>query len=115
MGFWLGEITGFLQWADENGLEVSIKPAGVASAAKHMFNMGHEEQSAAWAIHHAAGSFWLCRMGDWTEHDLEGSNGAIASADDATARIIVATEARPHGRRETALKHRINTGHALGT
>ncbi len=114
MHFRLGEIARFQQWAEKNGLEVSIKAAGAANPAKDLIIMGYEEGIATWAIHRAAGSLWLCHMGNRTEQGLEGSNGAVVSAENALARIIVDIEGSRHDARKTDSRHRTNTGHARG-
>ncbi len=79
-------------WADENTLEVSIKPASV-SQSQGMIFVGYGEGVVHWTIYRAEGQLWLCCIGDRTEQGREGSKVAVASVEDALARIIVDTHA----------------------
>lgn len=90
--FRIGERAGLMAWADENGLEVSITPAG-ANHAEGMIFVGYGEGVAHWTIYRADGHLWLCRLEDGTEQGREGSKAVVTSVEDALARIIVDTEA----------------------
>ena len=79
-------------WADEHTLEASIKPAG-ADQAEGMIFVGYGEGVVHWTIYRAEGHLWLCCIGDRTEQGREGSKVAVASVEDALARIIVDTKA----------------------
>jgi len=91
-GFRVGERAHLVAWADENGLEVSIKPAG-ADHAEGMIFVGYGEGLAHWTIYRADGQLWLCSVGDRTEEGREGWKVAVSSVEDALARIIVDTAA----------------------
>jgi len=92
MDFRADERACLVAWADENGLEVSIKPTD-ADHAEGMIFVGYGEGVTHWTIYRADGSLWLCRIEDRTEQGREGSKVAVASVADALARIIVDTEA----------------------
>ena len=79
-------------WADENALEVSIKPAST-SQAEGMIFVGYGEGVVHWTIYRAEGHLWLCCIGDRTELGREGSKVAVGSVEEALARIIVDTKA----------------------
>jgi len=79
-------------WADENSLEVSIKPAG-AGQAEGMIFVGYGEGVVHWTIYRADGHLWLCCIEDRTEQGREGSKAAVGSVEDALARIMTDTEA----------------------
>ncbi len=89
--FRIGERAGLMAWADENGLEVSITPAG-PDHAEGMIFVGYGEGVAHWTIYRADGHLWLCRLEDRTEDGREGSKTVVTSVEDALARIIVDTE-----------------------
>ncbi len=91
-GFRAGERAHLVAWADENGLEVSIEPIGADHAGGMIF-VGYGEGMAHWTIYRADGQLWLCCIGDRTEQGREGWKVAVASVDDALARIIADTEA----------------------
>ncbi len=91
-GFRTGERAQLVAWADENGLEVSIKPAG-ADHAEGMIFVGYGEGMAHWTIYRADGQLWLCSIEDRTEQGCEGSKVAVSSVEDALARIIADTTA----------------------
>lgn len=91
-GFRAGERAHLVAWADENGLEVSIQPAG-AGQVEGMIFVGYGEGVAHWTIYRADGQLWLCCIGDRTEQGREGWKVAVASVDDALARIIADTAA----------------------
>ena len=91
-GFRAGERTRLVAWADENGLEVSIKPAG-ADYAEGMVFVGYGEGVAHWTIYRADGQLWLCHIEDQTEQGREGWKVAVASVEDALARIVADTKA----------------------
>ena len=78
-------------WADENGLEVSIKPAG-AGQSEGMIFVGYGEGVVHWTIYRADGQLWLCRIEDRTERGREGSKVAVASVENALAKIMIDTE-----------------------
>jgi len=90
--FRAGERARLVAWGDESGLEVSITPAG-AGHAEGMIFVGYGEGIASWTIYRADGQLWLCHVEDRTEQDREGSRVAVASVEDALARIIIDTEA----------------------
>jgi hypothetical protein len=90
--FRAGERDRLVEWADENGLEVSIKPAG-AHQAEGMIFVGYGEGVAHWTIYRAEGGLWLCCIGDQTEQGREGWKVAVASVEDALARIVADTKA----------------------
>ena len=48
---------------------------------------------AHWTIYRAEGHLWLCCIGDRTEQGREGSKVAVASVEEALARIMIDTEA----------------------
>ena len=79
-------------WGDENGLEVSIKPAGAAYAAEMAF-VGYGEAIAPWTIYRADGHLWLCHVEARAGQGCEGSRMAVESIEDALDRIIIDTEA----------------------
>ena len=79
-------------WADKNGLEVSIQPAGGDYPSGLIF-VGYGEGVAHWTIFRADGHLWLCSVGDRTEQGREGAKVAVGSFEDALARIMVDTEA----------------------
>ena len=79
-------------WADVNGLEVSIKPAG-ADYAEEMAFVGYGEGIASWAIYRADGYHWLCHVEDRAGQDCEGSKVAVESVEEALAMITIDTEA----------------------
>ncbi len=79
-------------WADKNGLEASIKPAG-ADYPDGMIFVGYGEGIAHWVIYRADGHLWLGRIEDGTEQGREGSKIAVESVDDALMRILLDTEA----------------------
>lgn len=79
-------------WADEHGLEASIKPAG-ADYPDGMIFVGYGEGIAHWVIYRAEGHLWLGRIEDRTERGREGSKIPVESVDDALARILLDTEA----------------------
>ena len=91
-GFRAGERARLVAWADETGLEVSIKPPS-ADHAEGMIFVGYGEGVAHWTIYRADGQLWLCCIGDRTEQGREGWKVAVASVEDALARIIVDTKA----------------------
>ena len=92
MDFRADERRRVVAWADENGLEVSIRPAG-AGQAEGMIFVGYGEGVVHWTIYRADGHLWLCRIEDRTEQGREGSKMMVESIEDALARIIVDTEA----------------------
>lgn len=92
MDFRADERRRLVAWADENALEVSIKPAS-ASQAEGMIFVGYGESVVHWTIYRAEGHLWLCRIEDRTEQGREGSKVAVGSVEDALARIMVDTEA----------------------
>jgi len=92
MDFRADERRRLVAWADENVLEVSIKPAGTAQAEGMIF-VGYGEGVVHWTIYRADGHLWLCRIEDRTEQGREGSKVAVGSVEDALARIMVDTEA----------------------
>ena len=89
--FRIGERAGLMAWADENGLEVSITPAGTGQAEGMIF-VGYGEGVAHWTIYRADGHLWLCRLEDGFEGSREGSKMVVTSVEDAQARIILDTE-----------------------
>ncbi len=91
MDFRADERARLVAWADEHGLEVSIRPAS-AGHAEGMIFVGYGEGVAHWTIYRADGRLWLCRIEDRTEQGREGSKVAVTSIEDALARIIVDTE-----------------------
>ena len=91
-GFRAGERTRLVEWADETGLEVSIKPPG-ADGSGGMIFVGYGEGVAHWTIYRADGQLWLCSVGDRTDQGREGSKTAVPSLEDALARIIADTRA----------------------
>lgn len=50
-------------WADVNGLEVSIKPAGAGQAKETAF-VGYGQGIASWVIYRADGYLWPCHVED---------------------------------------------------
>lgn len=76
---------------EENGLEVSIEPAG-ADLAGEMIFVGYGEGVASWIVHRADGILWLCRIEDRAGQVCEGSKVAVESVEEALASIIVDTE-----------------------
>ena len=90
-GFRAGERTRLVAWADENGLEVSIKPPD-ANHAEGMIFVGYGEGMAHWTIYRAHGKLWLCCVGDQTKRGREGWKAAISSVEDALARIVADTK-----------------------
>jgi hypothetical protein len=92
MDFRADERACLVAWADENGLEVSITPAG-ANHAEGMIFVGYGEGVAHWTIYRADGHLWLCSVGDRTEQGREGATVTVESFEDALARIIIDTEA----------------------
>ena len=94
-GFRAGERARLVAWADENGLEVSIKPPG-AEHAEGMIFVGYGEGVAHWTIFRADRHLWFCSIGDQTEQGREGSKAAVSSSEDALARIIADARA-DHG------------------
>ncbi len=90
--FMANERTHIIAWADENGLEVSIKPAG-ADHAEEMAFVGYGEGIASWIIYRADGHLWLCHVEDRAGQGCEGSKMAVESVEDALNRIIIDTEA----------------------
>lgn len=90
--FRAGERARLVAWGDESGLEVSITPAS-AGHGEGMIFVGYGEGIASWTIYRADGQLWLCYVEDRTEQDREGSKVAVASVEDALARIIIDTEA----------------------
>ena len=91
-GFRAGERTRLAAWADETGLEVSIKPTG-ADKAEGMIFVGYGDGVAHWTLYRADGQLWLCCVGDQTAQGREGWKVAVASVEDALARIIADTKA----------------------
>jgi len=89
-GFRIGERAHLVAWADENGLKVSIKPAG-ADHAEGMIFVGYGEGMAHWTIYRADGQLWFCSIEERTEQGREGSKVAVSSVEDALARIIADT------------------------
>ena len=79
-------------WADNNGLEASIQPAGGGHPNGLIF-VGYGEGVAHWTIFRADGRLWLCSVGDRTEQGREGWKVPVDSLEDALERIIVDTEA----------------------
>ncbi len=92
MDFRADERRRLVAWADEHGLEVSIKPAG-AGQAEGMIFVGYGEGVVHWTIYRADGHLWLCRIEDRTEQGREGSKVAVGSVEEAMTRIMVDTEA----------------------
>ncbi len=92
MDFRADERRRLVAWADENVLEVSIKPAGTGQAEGMIF-VGYGEGVVHWTIYRADGHLWLCRIEDRNEQGREGSKVAVGSVEDALARIMVDTEA----------------------
>jgi hypothetical protein len=90
--FMADERTYLAAWADVNGLEVAIKPAG-AGQAKEMAFVGYGEGIASWAIYRADGYLWLCRVEDRAGQDCEGLKVAVESVEEALAMITIDTEA----------------------
>ena len=91
-GFRADERASIVAWADENGLEVSIKPPCVDNAEGMIF-VGYGDGIASWTIYRADGRLWLCRIEERTGQGCEGSKMVVASVEDALAQIIVDTEA----------------------
>jgi len=91
-GFRAGERNRLVAWADEKGLEVSIKPPS-ADHVEGMIFVGYGEGVAHWSIYRADRQLWLCCIGDQTAQGREGWKVAVASVEDALARIIVDIEA----------------------
>ena len=91
-GFRAGERARLVAWADENGLEVSIKPAD-ADHAEGMIFVGYGDGVAHWTLYRADGQLWLCCVGDQTAQGREGWKAAVPSVEDALARIIADTKA----------------------
>lgn len=85
------EKTYLVAWADEHGLEVSIKPAG-GDEPYGMTFVGYGEGIASWAIFRADGHLWLCRIEDRVGQGREGSKMVVDSVEEALATIIVDTE-----------------------
>jgi len=73
-------------WADKNGLEASIEPAG-GEYPNGMIFVGYGEGVAHWTIYRADGHLWLCRIEDGTEQGREGSKVAVESVRDALAEL----------------------------
>ena len=92
MDFRADERRRLVAWADENALEVSIKP-GSAGQADGMIFVGYGEDVVHWTIYRAEAHLWLCCIEDRTELGREGSKVAVASVEDALARIMIDTEA----------------------
>ena len=90
--FRAGERARLVAWGDENGLEVSINPANTGQV-EGMICVGYGEGVASWTIYRADGQLWLCSIENRTEQGCEGLKVAVASIEDALARIIVDTEA----------------------
>lgn len=86
------ERASLVAWADKNGLEASVEPAG-GDYLNGMIFVGYGEGVAHWTIYRADGHLWLCRVEDRIEQSREGSKMAVKSVEDALARIIVDTEA----------------------
>ena len=79
-------------WGDENGLEVSIKPAVAGSSGETAF-VGYGDGIVSWMIYRADGLLWLCHVEGQAEQGREGSKVAIEAVDEALARILIETEA----------------------
>jgi hypothetical protein len=89
--FMADERAFLVAWGNENGLDVSIKPA-VADLAHEMVFVSYEEHIASWVIYRADGYLWLCRIEDRVGHGREGSKMVVDSVEEALATIIVDTE-----------------------
>lgn len=90
--FMADEMAFLVAWGDENGLEVSIKPAG-ADQAEEMAFLGFGDGIASWNIYRADGFVWLCHVEGRAGEGCEGSRVAVESVEEALTRIIIETEA----------------------
>ncbi len=89
--FMADERAFLVAWGDENGLEVSIKPA-VADLAQEMVFVSYGQGVASWVIYRADGHLWLCRIEDRVGQARAGSKMVVDSVEEALATIIVDTE-----------------------
>ncbi len=89
--FIAAEVTHLMDWADQHGLEIAIKPAG-ADVAHAVAFVRYAESVASWAIFRTNGHLWLYFAADWTRQEFRGWRMEVGSVEEAGARISVDLE-----------------------